>query len=68
MTSVTAEQMQALFGLGLHPLAARRQAGSEAPDLTDARLQAVTRLGAPFKVYATTQPRSGSRSPAGSPP
>ena len=49
---VTAEQMKALFGLGLHPLAAERQASLEGPDLTDADYQAVTRLGAPFKVFA----------------
>ena len=48
---VTAEQMKALFGLGLHPLAAQRLAQLEGPDLTDADYQAVTRLGAPFKVF-----------------
>ena len=48
---VTAEQMKALFGLGLHPLAAQRQAQLQGPDLTDADYQAVTRLGAPFKVF-----------------
>jgi hypothetical protein len=31
---VTAEQMQALFGVGLHPLAAQRQLELEGPDLT----------------------------------
>jgi DNA primase catalytic core len=46
---VTAEQMQALFGVGLHPLAAQRQL--EGPDLTERDYQAVTRLGVPFKIY-----------------
>jgi hypothetical protein len=31
---VTAEQMQALFGAGLHPLAAQRQRQLRGPDLT----------------------------------
>src|SRR6185436_11529655 len=48
---VTAEQMKALFGLGLHPLAAQRQASLEGPDLSDADYQAVIRLGTPFKVF-----------------
>jgi len=49
---VTAEQMQALFGVGLHPLASERQQQLQGPDLTDRDYQAVTRLGAPFKIYA----------------
>lgn len=44
---VTAEQMQALFGSGFHPLAGERTAPET---LFDADLP--TRLGAPFKVYA----------------
>jgi DNA primase catalytic core len=48
---VTAEQMQALFGAGLHPLAAQRQQQLQGPDLTARDYQAVTRLGAPFKIY-----------------
>src|SRR4029453_13319615 len=48
---VTAEQMRALFGVGLHPLAARRQEQLEGPDLTSRGYQLVTRLGAPFKIY-----------------
>jgi hypothetical protein len=48
---VTAEQMQALFGVGLHPLATRRQQQLQGPDLTDRDYVAVTRLGAPFKIY-----------------
>ena len=35
---VTAEQMRALFGCGLHPLAELRQQQLEGPDLTDTRL------------------------------
>src|SRR3954468_18572996 len=49
---VTAEQMQALFGQGLHPLAAQNRERLSGPDLTDADYRAVTRLGAPFKVYS----------------
>ena len=48
---VTAEQMRALFGAGLHPLAATRLEQLDAADLTDANVRAATRLGAPFKVY-----------------
>jgi conjugative relaxase-like TrwC/TraI family protein len=48
---VTAEQMQALFGAGLHPLAGQRQAQLQGPDLTGKDYQTVTRLGAPFRVY-----------------
>ncbi|WP_392545268.1 MobF family relaxase [Oryzobacter telluris] len=49
---VTAQQMRALFGAGLHPLAEQRRERLEGPDLTGQDLTAVTRLGAPFKVYA----------------
>src|SRR5215207_7056950 len=48
--SVTAEQMRALFGCGLHPLAELRQQQLEGPDLTPHDFQEVTRLGAPFKI------------------
>jgi hypothetical protein len=48
---VTAEQMQALFGVGLHPLAAQRQQQLQGPDLSSRDYQFVTRLGAPFKIY-----------------
>ena len=48
---VTAEQMRALFGAGLHPLAEQRQQQLQGPDLTVRDYQAVTRLGAPFKIY-----------------
>ena len=47
---VTAEQMRALFGAGMHPLAELRLQQLEGPDLTEADLLAVTRLGAPFRV------------------
>jgi conjugative relaxase-like TrwC/TraI family protein len=49
---VTAEQMRALFGAGMHPLAAQRLEQLDAADLTDTNINAATRLGAPFKVYA----------------
>src|SRR5688572_1044479 len=39
--AVTAEQMRALFGGGLHPLAAKRLERLDAADLTDARIRAV---------------------------
>ena len=47
---VTAEQMRALFGCGLHPLAERRQQQLEGPDLTLLDYQNAARLGAPFKI------------------
>jgi hypothetical protein len=47
---VTAEQMRALFGCGLHPLAELRQQQLEGPDLTIRDFQEVTQLGAPFKI------------------
>ena len=50
--AVTAEQMRALFGAGMHPLAAQRLAQMDAADLTEASARAATQLGAPFKVYA----------------
>ncbi|HET7477117.1 MAG TPA: MobF family relaxase [Dermatophilaceae bacterium] len=49
---VTAEQMQALFGSGHHPLAQQRRQQLQGPGLTDRDYQAVTRLGVPYKVYA----------------
>lgn len=49
---VTAEQMRALFGAGLHPLVSIRQQHLQGPELTAAEYQAVTRLGVPFPVYA----------------
>jgi conjugative relaxase-like TrwC/TraI family protein len=47
---VTAEQMRALFGCGLHPLAELRQQQLEGPDLSARDFQNVVRLGAPFRV------------------
>ena len=48
---VTAEQMRALFGCGLHPLAELRQQQLEGPDLTIRDFQEVTHLGVPFKIF-----------------
>jgi conjugative relaxase-like TrwC/TraI family protein len=50
--AVTAEQMKALFGAGMHPLAATRLEQLDAADLTDTNIKAATRLGAPFKIYS----------------
>jgi TrwC relaxase len=47
---VTAEQMRALFGCGLHPLAELRQQQLDGPDLSARDFQNVVRLGAPFRV------------------
>jgi hypothetical protein len=47
---VTAEQMRALFGCGLHPLAELRQQQLEGPDLSPGDFQDAARLGAPFKI------------------
>jgi TrwC relaxase len=49
--AVTAEQMRALFGAGMHPLASQRLGQLEAADLTDTNIKAATQLGAPFNVY-----------------
>ena len=49
---VTAEQMRALFGAGMYPLAAPRLEQLGVADLSDANIKSATRLGAPFKVYA----------------
>jgi DNA primase catalytic core len=49
---VTAEQMQALFGSGHHPLAQQRRDQLQGPDLSDKDYQTVTRLGVPYKVYS----------------
>src|SRR5829696_6820012 len=47
---VTDEQMRALFGCGLHPLAELRQQQLEGPDLTLRDFQNAARLGVPFKI------------------
>src|SRR5215207_6466972 len=49
--TVTAEQMRALFGAGLHPLAEERLEQLGAADLTDTNIKAATQLGAPFKGF-----------------
>jgi conjugative relaxase-like TrwC/TraI family protein len=51
--AVTADQMQALFGAGMHPLATQRLQQLGDADLTDANIEAATRLGMPFKVLNT---------------
>jgi TrwC relaxase len=47
---VTAEQMRALFGCGLHPLAELRQQQLEGPDLTIRDFQDAAGLGAPLRI------------------
>ena len=47
---VTAEQMRAWFGCGLHPLAELRHQQLEGPDVTQRDYQDAARLGAPFKI------------------
>jgi hypothetical protein len=65
---VTAEQMRALFGAGLHPLAEQRQRQLQGPELTARDYQAVTRLGRRSRSTSLTCRRSGSRWRNGSPP
>lgn len=48
---VTAEQMQALFGAGLHPLALERSRTLCAQGASAADVLKATRLGTPFHVY-----------------
>src|SRR4030095_6863761 len=48
---VIAEQMRALFGCGLHPLAELRQQELEGPALTIRDFHEATQLGAPFKIF-----------------
>jgi hypothetical protein len=55
--TVTAEQMLALFGAGMHPLAAHRLQQLSDADLSDDQGRAATRLGAPFKVMETSPSR-----------
>jgi len=47
---VTAEQMRALFGCGLHPLAELRQQQLEGPDLTERDFQEDPGWAVPFKI------------------
>src|SRR5215203_2666744 len=63
---VTAEQMRALLGCGLHPLAELRQQQLEGSDLTERDFQDAARLGAPFKIVDGDVGPSASRSPNGS--
>jgi conjugative relaxase-like TrwC/TraI family protein len=53
---VTAEQMRALFGCGLHPLAELRLQQLEGPDRVGQDFQDVMRLGAPFKIIDEATP------------
>ena len=53
---VTAEQMRALFGCGLHPLAGLRLQQLEGSDLAGQDFQDVMRLGAPFKIIDDATP------------
>jgi hypothetical protein len=48
--AVTADQMRALFGVGMHPLAAQRLDQLLDADVSDDNIRGATRLGAPFKV------------------
>jgi hypothetical protein len=47
---VTAEQMWALFGVGMHPQATQRLQQLSDDELSDEKIRTATRLGAPFKV------------------
>ena len=60
---VTAEQMRALFGCGLHPLAELRQQQLEGPDLTLRDFQDAARLGRRSRSSTVISARSGSRWP-----
>ena len=53
---VTAEQMRALFGCGLHPLAETRLQQLDGPDLIGQDFRDVMRLGAPFKIIDDATP------------
>lgn len=48
---VTAEQMQNLFGAGMHPLAQQRMDALHGPGLTEADYREASRLGSPFKIH-----------------
>jgi hypothetical protein len=54
--AVTAEQMRALFGCGLHPLAELRLQQLDGFDLTGQDFGDVMRLGAPFKIMNEATP------------
>jgi conjugative relaxase-like TrwC/TraI family protein len=53
---VTGEQMRALFGCGLHPLAETRLQQLEGPNLTGQDVRDVMRLGTPFKIIDDATP------------
>jgi len=53
---VTAEQMRALFGCGLHPMADLRLQHLEGTHLTGQDFQDVMRLGTPFKIIDDATP------------
>jgi conjugative relaxase-like TrwC/TraI family protein len=53
---VTAEQMRALFGFGMHPLAEARLQQLDGPDVTLRDLENVMRLGTPFKDFDQATP------------
>ncbi|HWP32138.1 MAG TPA: MobF family relaxase, partial [Solirubrobacterales bacterium] len=48
--AVTAEQMRALFGVGMHPLATQRLQKLSDDELSDENIRTATGLGAPFKI------------------
>ena len=48
---VTAEQMQNLFGAGMHPLVQQRMDALHGPALTEADYREASRLGSPFKIH-----------------
>jgi hypothetical protein len=62
---VTAEQMQALFGAGLHPLAAERLAAILDAGSAPKWRRQPGGWGRRSRSTATTSPRSGSPSPNG---
>jgi conjugative relaxase-like TrwC/TraI family protein len=53
---VTAEQMRALFGSGMHPLAEARLRQLDGPDVNLRDLENVMRLGTPFKDFDRATP------------
>jgi conjugative relaxase-like TrwC/TraI family protein len=53
---VTSEQMRALFGCGLHPLAESRLQQLDGPNLTGQDFRDLMRLGAPFKIIDDATP------------
>ena len=64
---VTAEQMRALFGCGLHPLAELRQQQLEGPDLTQRDFQDAASWACRSRSLTASSARFGSRSPGALP-